>query len=427
MKAGFARADITPEAGVPMEGLYQRSVSQTVHDPLYVRALVLTDDDDRMLILSFDLLFFEQKEVDRIKGAIGLASGFRNSQILINTTHTHTGPRITRWAYSGAPDSDYVDRLVVAAVEVANEALAGTRDVTFESGVGQTSLPVSRRMRDEQGKARWFPNFEEPTYREVPFCAFRDDSGSVVSLIFSAACHPSMIYEFAISAEYPGVAMEQLNAHFGMEGAIFLQGAAGDTKPRPVADPEKGWVAGTWEQMETVGRELAEVVIDGLAEIHAEPGGPLKSVLTTVDWPLEPIPERATFEAMLSGDAEPNPLRRAWAADMLARYEGMEPNFPIGLQIVQLSEHLRIVGVEGEVLAELGLRIREIFPVGVTFVLGYCNATRLYLPASEQLAAGGYEVESYWEYHCPSPPAPGCERPLLIAIENYAGGVRRSS
>jgi hypothetical protein len=123
---------------------------------------------------------------------------------------------------------------------------------------------------------------------------------------------------------------------------------------------------------------------------------------------------------MLSGDVEPNPLRRAWAAEMLDRYDELEPDFPIGLQVFQLSEGLRIVGVEGEVLAELGLRIRELFPTGVTFVLGYCNATRLYLPVSEQLAAGGYEVDSYWEYHCPSPPAPGCELPLLSAIADHA-------
>jgi len=73
---------------------------------------------------------------------------------------------------------------------------------------------------------------------------------------------------------------------------------------------------------------------------------------------------------------------------------------------------VRLIAVEGELVAELGLLIRRFFGKGLTFVLGYSNGEGLYLPTSAMLEEGGYEVASYWEYGFPAPLAPGIEETL---------------
>jgi hypothetical protein len=88
----------------------------------------------------------------------------------------------------------------------------------------------------------------------------------------------------------------------------------------------------------------------------------------------------------------------------------------VGLHAVQLGRGLRLLGVEGEVLASLGLKMLGIYSKGVTFAMGYTNATQVYLPSTEELPQNGYEVDSYWEYHWPSPLAAGGEEPLLAEL-----------
>ena len=63
---------------------------------------------------------------------------------------------------------------------------------------------------------------------------------------------------------------------------------------------------------------------------------------------------------------------------------------------------------------------------GITFPLGYTDGCQIYLPVSHMLAEGGYEVDSYWEYHYPAPLAPGMESVLADAIRAaQSAGIAR--
>ena len=84
----------------------------------------------------------------------------------------------------------------------------------------------------------------------------------------------------------------------------------------------------------------------------------------------------------------------------------------------QLGRGLRLIGLEAEVTGELGNLILRHYAEGVTFPLGYTNGTQFYLPSDKQLAEGGYEAESAWEYHWPAPPAPGIDARLVAALES---------
>jgi hypothetical protein len=78
---------------------------------------------------------------------------------------------------------------------------------------------------------------------------------------------------------------------------------------------------------------------------------------------------------------------------------------------------LRLVGLEGEPVAELGRLILDYYGAGVTFPLGYTGGAQMYLPTTPMLSEGGYEVDSYYEYRQPSVLAPGMEAKLLGALD----------
>jgi neutral ceramidase len=415
MQAGFSKATINPPLGMPMEGLGQVGGCTSIHDDLFVRALYVSDQGQDVLIVSFDLLFFERAVIDRYKGSLGGLLGMKPEQILLNTTHTHAGPRMTRWAYSGAPEEEYLDQIQAALHAAALRAKASQKPVTLWAGSTKSSVPVSRRKLDDQGKAQWWPTRHGTICEAQPFAVLKDDAGGVVSVLTSIACHPSMIYKLEISADFPGVAVRKLNEHFKTEGAIFLQGAAGDTKPRQVADEKIGWRHGTWEQVEAAGTEVAQAVIDASAKSLKRVKPEIRTSLSYVDWPLNVPPSRAELES-IKADANVRAERRLWATDMLNkldRGQSLPSTVSLTVHFLQLGAGLRLVGVEGEVLAKLGLQMLGVFDKGVTFALGYTNGTQIYLPVTEELPEGGYEIDSYWEYHFPSACAPGCEKVLI--------------
>ena len=421
MNAGFAKVIINPPLGMPMEGLGQQGGCKSIHDDLYVRALALAHDGVEAVIIGCDLLFFERSTVERFTNALGLATGLAPAQIFLNTSHTHAGPHLTNWCYGGAPDLQYLETVEQAMVAAVSMAISRREPVTLSAGMAQTDLPVSRRKPGANGRAEWAPYHDGITCRALPFCLFKNQADQVVSLLFSVSCHPSMIYSLDISADYPGVATRLLNADFQTEGALFLQGAGGDAKPRQIAEGEECWRPATWDEVDAAGQEVADALIACAEQTPPIPVTPfLRSSKTVMSWPLETPPSREFFTNLLA-DVRTTGTRRQWAVEMLSRLDadGSLPDaVEVGLHTLQLGREVWLIGVEGELVGELGNRILQTFPTGVTFPLGYTDGTQIYLPSSRMLPEDGYEVESYWEYHHPSKLAPGMEAILDAALAN---------
>ena len=421
LRAGFGQACVTPPLGMPMEGLGQQGGIQRIHDDLFVRALALAQGRRQALILGCDLLFFEGSDISRLKGAVGRRLDLTPNQIMLNCSHNHAGPRLTRWSYTGQADPAYLDEIEEAFVRAAGAAAGAMREVSLWAGMTTTDVPVCRRKIDADGRAQWAPTRAGITCNALPVCVLKDGDGKILSLLFSVSCHPSMIYFNEVSAEYPGAAIRRLNARLGTTGAFFLQGAGGDSKPRPVAVAEEHWRHGTWEEMEAVGEELAKAVAacvqSGLREVRPE----LQFASAVMAWPLQGTPAPSSFEAVAADSAE-HEARRLWARDMLARLarRGELPHaIPVSLHALQLGKGLRLIGLDGELVGELGNLILRVYDGGVTFPMGYTDGTGVYLVSDRMVPQGGYEVDSYWEYHWPAPLAPHGEDALLHVLHAW--------
>jgi len=390
-----------------------------VHDPLYARALYLEHDGERALILAYDLCFFSREVADRYKGALGRVLDLTPRQILINFSHTHAGANTGMWSYSDytMPDIHYLRDLEAATLRAAQAAVDDARGVDLLTGAARTSLPRSRRKLDSSGYAQWLPAPEGPTYNHLPLALFQDDDGKPVALIFSVSCHPSTVGGHLISADYPGAACERLNEYLHADCSLFLQGVGGDSKARVIGEGEE-WRSGKFGDVDDAGEIVATEVIRAL-DAGLKPTAPaLACALEEMHWPYTQQPSREEFEHLRDNEQEFD-LKRLWAERMVQRLDRGE-TLPTTASILahgmQIGEGTRLVGLEGEAVAEWGPAIADCYDGGVTFPMGYTDGTALYLPVTRMLPEQGYEVESYYEYGAPAPLAPGMEEHVLAAL-----------
>ena len=379
LEAGFSKADITPPLGTRMMGWRNRdeaSGCKAIHDPLFVRALFLTQAGESVLVLAYDLCFIGRPDCDRLKSALGTALNLQPRQILISSTHNHAGP--AAWGYPvgvyDRPESKYLDQLKTTTLHAAHAAKAAAQPARVSAGTGQSTIPMNRRL-NVNGAILNAPNPSGVINPALPVCRFTDLQDRVIALVFSIATHPVVMRGWNISADYPGVAVDQL----GADSAMFLQGTGADSRPALLANGQDwNWGSG-WKEALAIGQTLADEVRSVLLQpVTPQLGADLREMV----WPLQ------------NGD-----------------------RCPVWLQGIQLGANLRFVALEGEPVAEHGLAIQKFYPNGTTFALGYANGPALYLVTSAMLDEGGYEPTSFGEYGFAAPLAKGMEQLLASNLQ----------
>lgn len=415
MNAGFSRVEITPPLGTPLMGwgVAAQRLSTGVHDPLHVRALALQQGEEIGLIIGLDLCFVGRDDNDRIHGLLGRELGLLPRQVLLSATHTHAAPAVgiyleLEWA---PPLRSYLRQLDQAILDAARQAIARLEPATLQATMGRTALPMNRRRLTERGITN-APNPAGPIYDRLPICLLRNRAGQPICLLFAASTHPVCFSGTLVSADYPGAAMRVLDEKLGLPCSLFLQGMAGDSRPRTLEDGARWRANPGGAETERTGRLLAEEVGRTLENLR-DRAPQLRFALHDSCWPLQPL----TLEA-IGAMCDARPACVPWAQ---ALRRGMErgtvrSSASILMHGVQLARDVRLVAIEGEPLHPYGAIIENGFNDGVTLAVGYTGGEGMYLVTTPMLAEGGYEPESFWEYHQPGPLAPGMEQACLDGI-----------
>ena len=349
---------------------------QSIHDPIFVRALFLTQNAEAVLILAYDLCLLSRANCDQLKEALGTALSLQPRQILISSTHNHAGP--AAWGYPAGvydqPELKYLDQLRAATLCAARAAKTAARPAQLSAGTGKSTIPMNRRL-NFNGAILNAPNPAGVINPALPVCRFTDLQDRVIALVLSISTHPVVMRGWNISADYPGVAVDQL----GADSAMFLQGTGADSRPALLANgSDWNWDSG-WKEALAIGQTLA----DEVRSVPLQPVTPqLGADLREMIWPLQ------------NGD-----------------------RCPVWLHGIQLGANLRFVALEGEPVAEHGLAIQKFYPQGTTFALGYANGPALYLVTSAMLDEGGYEPTSFGEYGFAAPLAKGMEQILATNLQ----------
>ncbi|HHV42014.1 MAG TPA: hypothetical protein GXX72_04110, partial [Clostridiaceae bacterium] len=93
LKAGAATVEITPREAHFLHGYpFVERISTGTHDPLLSSSVYLTNGQEQVLFISNDILYLNKKSVARIRESVHNKIGVAENNIMIATTHTHSGP-----------------------------------------------------------------------------------------------------------------------------------------------------------------------------------------------------------------------------------------------------------------------------------------------------------------------------------------------
>lgn len=387
-KVGLAKENITPKEMVWLAGFAHRTKPAThvLHD-IWVKAMAMEDEDEnKTLILTVDLNGIPRKLSDEIKEKIREKYGLTKGQILINASHTHSGPVLKDYLPDLYPMdsaqiagvSKYTEYFIGKVLLAAYAALDNRKPAFVSSGEGAARFQVNRRNNSETILNAQKP-LNGPNDYAVPVIKITDANGNVKGIIFSYACHPSVISGYGISGDYSGFAQKALELKYPGAIAVFLQGAGGDqgTMPR-----------GTVAYVEQYGHTLAESVSQVLKGDMDTLESKLLVCYKEIDLELNSPPSKNEIAEMSKSDYY---FYKKWVEKNLNSIDSkpVVRSYSYPIQIWKIGKH-KVFAMGGEPVIDYAVKLKQIFGRS-SMVIGYSNDVMAYIPSVQVLNEGGYE------------------------------------
>ena len=307
IRAGTGKADITCRSeGTQCELLSEKTRAHIpkefwnkkieIDDPLYVRALVLDDGNQKVVLITMDVTAVGCRSISQhilndsaddfmpnLRGRILDELGIRGDHVTVCASHTHPPGRLL------VDDHAQLDK----TLEAVGQALRNLTPVTIGVGTGhEDRLTFNRTVMLKNGRDYTTRNCMppppddeveglRPIDPEIGILRLDRLDGTPLALVYNFASHLLLgTHKSAITADFPGVASRYLEDHIGGDVmALFLQGAFGDTAEVAKNDLEHPI------SCHAFGATLGERTLNAYRKI--EPSEPaLKMVSTTVEFPL---------------------------------------------------------------------------------------------------------------------------------------------
>lgn len=364
LRAGLARADITPSALGPMYGYSNRRCGPAngTHDPLYAKALVLEAGGSRMAIVTLDLGSIASDTLfDRAAKELGIPL------LLLAASHTHSAPAfLSRGERS--PYQTEVEEKIFAAIKQASQKMF---DARLAVGRGSMQLGYNRLLLRDDGRARAvFDNLDRipygPVDPEFTLLRVEDAQGSPRALMVHYAAHPVVLGPTSCkwSADYVGVLQSKLEESLTGVQCMFVQGGAGDINP--LFQGRTGNEDQDFATMQKMGELLAAAV--------------LRSVPSIERVPLVTAPIRRATRTVT--------VRDRWEKDR---------THDIGISTVLIGSFIAIAAVPGEPFHTLQTEWKRRADVPHPLFYGYTQSTVSpwpgYIPDLRSAAYGGYGAD----------------------------------
>ncbi len=398
LKAGVARADITPPLGTRLIGYPRERPADNVLDPLTVTALALTSGDTKSLILSMSLTVMDDEITSLVRKTVSEATGYGFYDINVFTWQIHSGPSTqTCWGY-GIPNWPFInDIMLPGCVKAAKEAIADIGDVEIGVATTDCHIGINRRRIEEDGSVQlgqnpWAPY--DPTMTVVRFV--RD--GKPYANIVHYGAHPTVIGPtLDITRDWPGIMVDRVENLCGGV-TMFFNGAVGDVGPR--TSDGRTTESGV-EGMREVGFRAAYDAVIACKSIKQYQPEELEVICEDIKIPYAPLASREVAEAEFkkaeaerdgtgAGIKESN--YQYWKHVLAEHEKGEILTAKTFRQIITKIGNVAIVPFPGEPFAEIVLRLRKHSPIQNTLSISTANGSVGYIVTCDAYARRGYEV-----------------------------------
>jgi hypothetical protein len=279
MLAGIAKVDVTDYQAGP------------VHDPLYVKALVLKQGEVQIALVTVDAVAIggigrlKDGYLNNVRTAVDEAIGIPPSNVLVNASHCH-----------GVVRGD-TDKLTIQAIK---EAAGDLQPVRIGVGIGhEDRVGENRRLLMKDGReidvrhAYSMPPDAEvagvgPIDPQIGVLRLDRLSGQPLAVIYNFACHPIQgVPSGANTADITGLASTVIEDNLGNGAmAFFLQGCGGDINPvfYKHVDQPRDAVA--------LGNLLALSTLKAVRGIETKPDNRLKWINESLELPRADLAEK---------------------------------------------------------------------------------------------------------------------------------------
>ncbi len=390
LKAGAAKIEITPPAGLAMWGYGSRKLPSTgTLDPLYARVLVLETGETRLALVALDLgRPFGPASIARLRESAKKTSGI--SYVLVTASHTHSGPVIQdEYPTGNVPEWEgaALEKIGTAIDDAHRHAV----EARLGTGYGVASVGHNRLRVNPNATVSWFERNKTmaPTAPVDPTVSvLRIDSleGKPLAIVVNYSCHPVVFGadNLQYSADFPGVMTKTVEQAFGGQPlCMFLQGGPGDINPYYAVTPleQDALKMRDWTG-ERLGQEAARVA----NAIHTE-----AAPETSLDFNEDLLNFRLRWE--------PEKLRqgllKAMGPKAFETYASrIKPEMQLPVTTVLINKKIAMMGMPGEPFVEFQISWRDRCPVRDAFFLGYTNGYFGYFPTIRAATLGGYGAAS---------------------------------
>lgn len=271
LKAGFARVDITPPLGTTLAGYYETRYADGILDPLLATAVAFDNGEARVVVMSVDIIGFNQKLMNRVRASASAAVDTDSKAVFIACTHTHLGS-CTADAFGKEHNPEYVDWLVKKLTDAAVLAVQDLAPAKLSYTRGEVKdVAFIRRYKMKDGSYRTNPGYLNPDV-DHPLGS-PDENSSLLIIkrenapeigIVNFQVHPDVIGGCKMSADYPKFVRDTYETLIPGSRCMYINGAQGDTNHVDIRLDEtkcRGKQQRGYDRSRYMGRKIAMSVV----------------------------------------------------------------------------------------------------------------------------------------------------------------------
>ncbi len=406
LQVGYGEKIISPPLGLDLAGygFYLDRKAESVLDDLKARALVLRSAGRSLVLISCDIIGLAVDDADAIRTAIAAAHHVPTANVLLASTHTHSGPATQPMPGLGDVDAAYMKRLRNLIVEAADAAAGVLRPAEFSYALEAIEpLGFNRRKKDFCGV--------DPVLKAA---IFRTRDNTIHLLNY--ACHAVVFgRKTHVSADWPGAVVREIEK--AGDQAVFYQGFCGDIDP--VLQMNR-WGEGTAEDLFMIGDFVRRRLEKAGRYAVRQPDIRLAAAEHRIELPLNIYDKRtierqaADFEKEYGQFPGAGRFAGGWKARALEaaparRKSPRLRNVPVQALAVG---GLKIIALPGEFFCEIGLKLQK--TDAPLMPIGYANGNIGYVPTDKDFRdAADYACTCAPMFYQIFPFEPGIERIFL--------------
>ena len=414
LMVGFAKVDITPEDNVPMAiyGNETERTSEGFMDYIYGYAMAVTGTNgETVLFMTVDHSWFHVDIANQVREKLGKEFSIPDENFILSGTHNHSAPSISTKTKEA---SRYKEDFAKKVLELGRAAMADQKPATMYTGSAKAEgMNFVRRYKLKDGT---YPNFQKVSSDqiechesepddELQVLKFVREDGKDIA-VFNWQAHVNMVMQDAatyhlITSDILGNFRAEVEKKLDVECFVW-NGAAGNLNPESQIDGEQ-----PTDDHREYGKLLSAYGVEAYNNATEAEGGKVQVVTKTYVGEVN-----HTFDSVVGIAEEFVRRSKETGSSEFVREEGktygintvqhatriitnskLGPTEEVPLKALCIG-NVGFVCVYYEMFDTNGMQIKEQSPFSRTFIVGYTESGKGYIPSALVEDHGGYEVDN---------------------------------